>query len=147
MLTRHFITTGLGAGLAIAAGSGLRALAGDKFRWAMSSHMFTPLKPHPEMGIKMAARFGFHGIEPWGNELQNYLNQPPDVFKKLLDEANIRCYANEITAAGSASISIMPTCYRAPRSSRTWLRTENISSTPCTQASGASRPHVTTRSQ
>ena len=51
--------------------------------------MFTPLKPHPETGIKMAARFGFHGIEPWGNELQNYLNQPPDVFKKVLDESGI----------------------------------------------------------
>jgi inosose dehydratase len=86
---RRFIRTGLGAGLAVAAGGGLRALPGDKFRWAMSSHMFTPLKPHPEMGIKMAARFGFHGIEPWGNELQNYLDQPPELFKKLLDESKI----------------------------------------------------------
>ena len=37
----------------------------------------------------MAARFGFHGIEPWGNELQLYLKQPPQVFKKVLDEAGI----------------------------------------------------------
>jgi hypothetical protein len=41
--------------------------------------MFTPLKPHPETGIKMAAKFGFHGIEPWGNELQKYLSQPPEI--------------------------------------------------------------------
>ena len=31
----------------------------------------------------------FHGIEPWGNELQNYLNRPPDEFKKVLDESGI----------------------------------------------------------
>ena len=46
------------------------ALPRRPVRWAMSSHMFTPLKPHPEAGIKMAARFGFHGIEPWANEMQ-----------------------------------------------------------------------------
>lgn len=82
---REFI--GAAAGLAIAP----RAFASpnDRFRWAISSHMFSPLKPHPETGIKMAARFGFHGIEPWANELQNYLNQPPEAFKKVLDEAGI----------------------------------------------------------
>lgn len=86
MLTRReFIGTSLG----VAAAHRAFALPGDKFRWAISSHMFTPLKPHPETGIKMAARFGFHGIEPWGNELQNYLNQPPEVLKKVLDEAGI----------------------------------------------------------
>jgi hypothetical protein len=36
----------------------------------MSSHMFTPLKRHPEAGIKMAARFSFHGIEPWANGIK-----------------------------------------------------------------------------
>ena len=75
--------------LSAAAARTALALPNDKFRWAISSHMFTPLKPHPEMGIKMAAKFGFHGIEPWGNELQNYLNQPPEVFKKVLDESGI----------------------------------------------------------
>ena len=86
---REFICTGFGAGLGVALGAELHALPGDKFRWAMSSHMFTPLKPHPETGIKMAAKFGFHGIEPWGNELQKYLTQPPEVFKKVLDESGI----------------------------------------------------------
>ena len=82
---REFIGTAVGVALA----SKAAALPNDKFRWAMSSHMFTPLKPHPETGVKMAARFGFHGIEPWGNELQLYLKQPPEVFKKVLDESGI----------------------------------------------------------
>jgi inosose dehydratase len=82
---REFIQAGVGVGVAAT----VFALPGDKFRWAMSSHMFTPLKPHPESGIKMASRFGFHGIEPWGNEIQHYLSQPPEVFKKVLDESGI----------------------------------------------------------
>jgi inosose dehydratase len=82
---REFIQAGVGVGVAATA----FARPGDKFRWAMSSHMFTPLKPHPESGIKMAARFGFHGIEPWANEIQHYLKQPPEVFKKVLDESGI----------------------------------------------------------
>ena len=86
MLTRREF---IGAGVCAVVAAESFALPGDKFRWAMSSHMFTPLKPHPETGIKMAARFGFHGIEPWGNELQNYLTKPPEVFKKVLDESGI----------------------------------------------------------
>jgi sugar phosphate isomerase/epimerase len=82
---REFISATLG----VAAASAATALPRDRFRWAMSSHMFTPLKPHPETGIKIAASFGFHGIEPWGNELQLYLKQPPEVFKKVLDESGI----------------------------------------------------------
>ncbi len=90
MLTRRtFIGRSLGAGLSLAAGTALHALPRDKFRWAMSSHMFTPMKPHPEEGIKMAARFGFHGIEPWANEIEHYLSQPPAVFKKVLDASGV----------------------------------------------------------
>jgi sugar phosphate isomerase/epimerase len=37
----------------------------------------------------MAARFGFHGVEPWANQMQKYLAQPPEVFKKLLDESGV----------------------------------------------------------
>ena len=83
---REFIGTAMGVAACAARAV---ALPADKFRWAMSSHMFTPMKPHPEEGIKMAARFGFHGIEPWGNELQLYLKQPPEVFKKVLDASGI----------------------------------------------------------
>ncbi len=83
---REFVYAGLGVA---AAATRAFALPADRFRWAISSHMFTPLKPHPETGIKVAARFGFHGIEPWGNELQAYLSQPPEVFKRLLDASGI----------------------------------------------------------
>ncbi len=83
---REFVGAALGS-LAVAAKS--FALPADKFRWAMSSHMFTPMKPHPEEGIKMAARFGFDGIEPWANEMQHYLKQPPQVLKEVLDRSGV----------------------------------------------------------
>jgi inosose dehydratase len=82
---REFIFTGVSLAAAVKS----FALPTDKFRWSMSSHMFTPLKPHPESGIKVAARYGFHGIEPWWNELQNYLTKPPQVFKDVLDQSGI----------------------------------------------------------
>ena len=82
---REFIFTGLSVAAAVKS----FALPTDKFRWSISSHMFTPMKPHPESGIKMEARFGFHGIEPWWNELQNYLTKPPQVFKDVLDQSGI----------------------------------------------------------
>ena len=87
MLTRREFVGATIGGLALATRA--FALPGDKFRWAMSSHMFTPMKPHPEEGIKLAARFGFDGIEPWANELKLYLSQPPEVFKKVLDASGI----------------------------------------------------------
>jgi inosose dehydratase len=79
----------IGAACGVALASRATAFPSDRFKWSMSSHMFTPLKPHPEAGTRVAARFGFHGIEPWANELQLYLKQPPEVFKKVLDEAGI----------------------------------------------------------
>ncbi len=86
MLTRReFIGTAVGA----AAAANAFALPGDKFRWAINTNMFTPLKPQPEAGFKMAARFGFHGVEPWGNQIQDYLAQAPEVFKRLLDQSGI----------------------------------------------------------
>ena len=86
MLTRREF---IGAAVGAAAATNAFALPGDKFRWAINTNMFTPLKPQPEAGFKMAARFGFHGVEPWGNQIQNYLAQPPEVFKRLLDESGI----------------------------------------------------------
>ena len=86
MLTRREF---IGAAVGAAAAANAFALPGDKFRWAINTNMFTPLKPHPEAGFKMAARFGFQGVEPWGNQIQHYLAQPPEVFKRLLDEAGI----------------------------------------------------------
>jgi inosose dehydratase len=86
MLTRREF---IGATAGVALASKVFALPGDKFRWAINTHMFTPLKPYPETGIKMAARFGFHGVEPWANEMKSYLSQSPPLFKQILDESGI----------------------------------------------------------
>lgn len=86
MLTRRAF---IGAAVGLAAAPNVFALSGDNFRWAINTNMFTPVKPHPEAGFRMAARFGFHGVEPWANQMQSYLAQPPEVFKRLLDEAGI----------------------------------------------------------
>jgi sugar phosphate isomerase/epimerase len=85
MLTRREF---IGVAVSTAAAANAFALAGDKFRWAINTNMFTPLKSQ-DAGFRMAARFGFHGVEPWANQIQNYLAQPPEVFKRLLDEAGI----------------------------------------------------------
>jgi inosose dehydratase len=79
----------LGAAAGVVAAANAFALPGDKFRWAINTNMFTPLKPHLEAGFRMAARFGFHGVEPWANQLQDYLGKPPEAFKKLLDETGV----------------------------------------------------------
>ena len=86
MLTRReFIGAGIGAAVATHA----FALPGDKMRYAMSGHQFRGLKPHPETGIKMTAQYGYHGLEPFQDDMPQYLKQPPEVFKKLLDDAGI----------------------------------------------------------
>src|SRR5688500_2433689 len=87
MLTRREFF-GAAAGTAAALTNAL-ALPSDRFRWSINTNMFTPLKPHPETGFKTAARFGFHAVEPWANQMSKYLEQPPEVYKKLLDEAGI----------------------------------------------------------
>ena len=86
MLTRREF---FGAALATAAAAHAFALPADRFRWAINTNMFTPLKPQPQAGFQMAARFGFHGVEPWANQIENYIAQPPEIYKKLLDEAGI----------------------------------------------------------
>jgi inosose dehydratase len=86
MLTRREF---IGAGIGVAAAAQALALTGDKMRYAMSGHQFRGMKPHPETGIKMTARYGYHGIEPFQDDMPQYLKQPPEVFKKLLDDAGI----------------------------------------------------------
>jgi inosose dehydratase len=86
MLTRReFIGAGLGATVA----SHALALPGDKMRYAMSGHQFRFLKPHPETGIKIAASYGYHGLEPFQDDMPQYLTQPPEVFKKVLDASGL----------------------------------------------------------
>jgi len=83
---REFIGTGLGA---VVAAQTAFAMPGDKMRYAMSGHQFRRSPPHPETGIKMAAQYGYHGLEPFQDDMPQYLKQPPAVFKKLLDDAGI----------------------------------------------------------
>jgi inosose dehydratase len=86
MLTRREF---LGAGLGAAVAARAYALPGDKMRYAMSGHQFRTTPPHPETGIKMAARYGYHGLEPFQDDMPQYLTQPPGEFKKLLDAAGL----------------------------------------------------------
>ena len=86
MLTRReFIGAGLGAAVAGHA----FALPADKMRYAMSGHQFRTTLPHPETGIKMAARYGYHGLEPFQDDMLQYLKQPPEEFKKVLDASGL----------------------------------------------------------
>lgn len=80
---REFIATGLVAAAAA------QAMPRDKMRFSMSGHQFMTTDPHPEAGIKMTAAYGYHGIEPFQDDMPQYLKQPPEVFKKVLDEAGI----------------------------------------------------------
>ena len=70
MLTRREF---LGAGLGAAVAARAVALPGDKMRYAMSGHQFRTTPPHPETGIKMAARYGYHGLEPFQDDMPQYL--------------------------------------------------------------------------
>jgi len=86
MLTRReFLYTGLGAAVAARA----HALSGDRMRYAMSGHQFRTTPPHPETGIKMAARYGYHGIEPFQDDMPQYLKRPPEEFKAVLDASGL----------------------------------------------------------
>ena len=86
MLTRREF---LGAGLGAAVAAHAYALPGDKMRYAMSGHQFRTTPPHPETGIKMAARYGYHGLEPFQDDMPQYLKQPPEAFKQVLDASGL----------------------------------------------------------
>jgi inosose dehydratase len=83
---RTFVFGSLGAAVAVLPAN---ARPGDRMRYAMSGHQFTPLEPHPETGIAMAARYGYHGIEPFQNDVVKYINRPPAVFKDVLDRSGL----------------------------------------------------------
>jgi len=86
MLTRReFLGASVGAAVAVRA----FALPEDKMRYAMSGHQFRKLQPHPETGIKMAARYGYHGLEPFQDDMPQYLDQPPERFKAVLDASGL----------------------------------------------------------
>ena len=82
---REFMLSGLAAAVEARA----QALPGDRMRYAMSGHQFRTTPPHPETGIKMAAQYGYHGIEPFQDDMPQYLKRPPEDFKALLDAAGL----------------------------------------------------------
>jgi inosose dehydratase len=86
MLTRReFLETGAAALVASVA----HALPRDRMRYAMSGHQFRTTPPHPETGIRMTAQYGYHGLEPFQEDVAKYLEQPPEALKKVLDEAGL----------------------------------------------------------
>jgi sugar phosphate isomerase/epimerase len=87
---RQFVAAGLGAAFAAP------AAPGDRMRFAMSAHQFRRLSPHPELGIQITSRYGFHGLEPFQDDLPQYLKKPPEALKALLEAANISL----VTVAG-----------------------------------------------
>lgn len=80
---RQFVGTGLAAALAA------RANDGDRMRYAMSGHEFRTTPPHPETGIKMTAQYGYHGLEPFQEDIAKYLSKPPSVLKEVLDASGL----------------------------------------------------------
>src|SRR5438309_1989513 len=80
---REFLLTGAAAAVAA------QAATGDKMRFAMSGHEFRRTQPHPEEGIKMTARYGYHGLEPFQEDIAKYLDKPPEELKKVLDASGL----------------------------------------------------------
>ena len=80
---RQFLTTGIGSLVAA------HALPTDRMRFAMSGHEFVTTPPHPEAGFKMTARYGYHGIEPFQEDVAKYLDKPPEKLKEALDASGI----------------------------------------------------------
>ena len=80
---RGFLAAGLGSVVAA------RALPADKMRYAMSGHEFMTTLPHPEAGIKMTARYGYHGLEPFQEDVAKYLAKPPEQLKEVLDASGL----------------------------------------------------------
>src|ERR1035438_10468871 len=83
MNRRQFFWTGLATALAA------RAMTEDKMRYAMSVHEFRTTPPHPESGIKMTAQYGYHGLEPFQEDIAKYLDKPPSALKEVLDASGL----------------------------------------------------------
>ena len=72
-------------------------------RYAMSGHQFTPLVPHPETGIRMAARYGYHEIEPFQNDVVSTSNVRRMSSRRCSTKPESPCAPS--AAAGSTSIA------------------------------------------
>src|SRR5260370_42463603 len=80
---RQFLATSIGSTVAA------HALANDKMLYAMSGHEFVTTLPHPEAGIKMAARYGYDGLEPFQEDDAKYLRHAPHQLKETLDASGL----------------------------------------------------------
>src|SRR5579863_6716675 len=80
---RQFLVTSAGAAIAA------QAAPDDKMRFAMSGHEFRHTPPHPEAGIKMTAQYGYHGLEPFQEDVAKYLDKPPAALKEVLDASGL----------------------------------------------------------
>ena len=80
---REFLAAGIGTAVVA------QAMQGDKMRFAMSGHEFRHTPPHPEAGIKMTARYGYHGLEPFQEDIAKYLDKPPAALKEVLDASGL----------------------------------------------------------
>src|SRR5581483_6316641 len=76
-------------GTDLAAAASAYAMPGDKFRYAMSGHECRKTPPHPDTGIKMTAQYGYHGLEPFQEDIAKYLDKPPAALKEVLDASGL----------------------------------------------------------
>src|SRR5262245_51149946 len=98
---RQFLGTGLGATVAAL------ALPGDKIRYAMSGHQFRLMPPHPEAGVKMTAQYGYHGLEPFQEDIAKYLDKPPEALKQVLAASGL-----DLCTVGSGGQYLDPPPFR-----------------------------------
>ena len=91
-----------------AAAMAAQGAPGDKMRFAMSGHEFRHTLPHPEEGIRMTARYGYQGIEPFQEDIAKYLDKPPEELKRVLDASGLA-----LATVGSGGEYLDPT--RSPR--------------------------------
>src|SRR6266576_2909937 len=67
----------------------------------MSGHQFRTTPPHPETGIRMTAQYGYHGLEPFQEDVAKYLERPPQELKRVLDESGLAlCRCQSCRARG-----------------------------------------------
>ena len=123
MVTRRaFIGAGIGAAVAARA----FAMPGDKMRYAMSGHQFRTSASSSETGIKMAARYGYHGLEPF----QDDMPEDPEPTSSGIQEAArrlpaLRC-ARSVVAANISIPRATPTDHPEQRRSRSFTSRHSL---------------------
>jgi inosose dehydratase len=83
---REFLRAGIAAAVAFRTAY---AMAGDKFRWACTSGMFSKLDGQPDSTLKMVSENGFHGVEA-SIALENAAGSAREL-KSRMDKYNVAC--------------------------------------------------------